>query len=199
MRGTRRHNEGRRRAREARRRQRRIANGRMGAFETRCKGTIGSHGTLCHEIIVPLDSPRHGTAPPGSARLGLLSSPTMEFVALPANFQQAETYDCSSNPVFIWKQRPRRANQGLSSAAKNNCDFRYSVYIDETCQAISARDVKQWRSPTVRSVIVFYLSGIMSATLQYISNNGATRRLVCRGPTMIKSRAAIGLNINRKS
>lgn len=58
------------RGREARRRRRRIANGRMGAFETRSKGTTGSRGTLCREIIVPLNSARHGTAPPGSARRG---------------------------------------------------------------------------------------------------------------------------------
>lgn len=104
-------------------------NGRMGAFETRCKGTSGSRGTLCREIIVPLDSARRrGTARFRLARLGWLPSPTMKFVALPANFQPAdETYDRSSNPVFIWKQRPRRANQRLSdsSVASDNCDFRY--------------------------------------------------------------------------
>lgn len=57
--------------REARRRRRRIANGRMGAFETRCKGTTGSRGTLCREITVPLNSARYSITPPGSARLGL--------------------------------------------------------------------------------------------------------------------------------
>jgi len=77
----------------------------MGAFETRCKVPAGP--VVHFAVKLSSRSTRHGSARLGFADVAAVADDEICGLVL-ANFQPAgETYGRSSNPVFIWEQKPR--------------------------------------------------------------------------------------------